>query len=316
MVAASFAGGRVALRRVPGVLGFIPARGGRVKAGTRCEPASGGERIRLDGSAVFIGVVVLESAIIAVGTGFQRFGRAEDARSGVTNERALDFFSSTYQSARGRFIEAARAIGGTVECIPNPHRGPHGGQLFMDVALIGATEATRTLVVSSGTHGVEGFAGSGIQTGLLQEGINSRLPEGVSVLLIHALNPYGMAHLRRFTEDNVDLNRNFRDHSGPHPRNLPYETLAEVIAPQSLSFCSELRSWSRLLWHRLTAGKAASQAAVSGGQYSHPRWSVLWRHVRNLVKHHLSSGDPTLPFARNSCRGSGRSYGSRGVRRC
>jgi len=140
----------------------------------------------------------------------------------------------------------------------------------MDVVLIGATDATRTVVVSSGTHGVEGFAGSGIQTGLLERRIDLRLPDGVSVLMIHAVNPYGMAHLRRFTEDNVDLNRNFRDHSGPHPGNPPYETLAEVIAPQSLSFWAEVRSWSRLLWYRLTAGKAASQAAVSGGQYSHP----------------------------------------------
>jgi hypothetical protein len=188
----------------------------------------------------------------------------------MTNVHAPDCFSSDYQSARERFLEAARAIGGTVESIPNPHRGPDGGQLFMDVARVGATNAARTVVVSSGTHGVEGFAGSGIQTALLQGRIDSRLPAGVSVLMIHAVNPYGMAHLRRFTEDNVDLNRNFRDHSVPHPRNPRYETLAEAIAPQSLSFWAEVRSWSRLLWYRLTAGEAASQAAVSGGQYSHP----------------------------------------------
>ncbi len=188
----------------------------------------------------------------------------------MTNVRPSGFFSSNYQTARERFVEAGRAIGGTVECIPNPHRGRDGCPLSMDVVLVGATDAARTVVVCSGTHGVEGFAGSGIQTGLLQRRIDSCLPEGVSVLMIHAVNPYGMAHLRRFTEDNVDLNRNFRDHSGPYPGNLPYETLAEVIAPHSLSFWSEVRSWSRLLWYQLTAGKAASQAAVSGGQYSHP----------------------------------------------
>jgi len=192
------------------------------------------------------------------------------AGSGVTDVRAPDYFSSSYQTARERFIEAVRSTGGRVECIPNPHRGPDGGQISMDVVLIGAKDAARTVVLSSGTHGVEGFAGSGIQSGLLQGRIDSRLPEGVSVLMIHAINPYGMAHLRRFTEDNVDLNRNFRNHSDFHPSNLPYETLAEVIAPQSLSFWSELHSWSRLLWYRLTAGKAALQAAMSGGQYSHP----------------------------------------------
>jgi hypothetical protein len=220
---------------------------------------------------------------------------AEAFGSEVTNVRTSDWFSTSFRTARERFVEAARAAGGLLECIPNPHCGPDGDQLSMDIALIGSTDAARTLVVSSGTHGVEGFAGSGIQTGLLREGIGSRLPEGVSILMIHAINPYGMAHLRRATEDNVDLNRNFRNHSGPHPVNLPYEALAEVIAPRSLSFWSEVRSWSRLLWYQLTAGRAASQAAVSEGQYSDPRglfyggtfdtWSNTT--VRSVVRRYL-----------------------------
>ena len=166
----------------------------------------------------------------------------------------------------------------------------------MDAVFVGGEDAKRILVVSSGTHGVEGFAGSGIQTGLLQDGIASRLPAGLSLLMIHAINPYGMAHLRRVTEDNVDLNRNFRDHAVPYPRNLSYEKLADVIAPQSLSFWSEVASWSHLLWYRVTAGKAASQAAVSGGQYSHPdglffggtfaTWSN--KTVRSIFRRYLS----------------------------
>jgi predicted deacylase len=212
-------------------------------------------------------------------------------------------FSSGYQAARELFVEAARelfveaarATGARLACIPHPLRGPDGGRLSMDVALIGAADAARTLVVSSATHGVEGFAGSGIQTGLLRDGIGSRLPKGASLIVIHAVNPYGMAHLRRFTEDNVDLNRNFRDHGEPHPGNVPYEALAEAIAPRSLSVRAEVRSWSRLLWYRLVAGSAASQAAVSGGQYSHPdglfyggtfdTWSN--RTVRAVIRHCL-----------------------------
>ena len=34
---------------------------------------------------------------------------------------------------------------------------------------------------------------------------------GVAVVLYHAVNPYGFSHLRRTNEDNVDVNRNFRD---------------------------------------------------------------------------------------------------------
>ena len=198
--------------------------------------------------------------------------------------------------AREKFLTAARGADCDIDSIQNPYPGPNNESLYMDVALVGAEEANRSLVVSSGTHGVEGFAGSGIQTGLMSERISSRLPVGVNLLMIHAINPYGMAHLRRFTEDNVDLNRNFRDHTQPYPRNPSYEKLAAVIAPQSLSFLSEVISWSRLLWYLMTAGKAACKKAVSGGQYSHAdglfyggscdTWSN--QTVRSIFRRYLS----------------------------
>lgn len=34
---------------------------------------------------------------------------------------------------------------------------------------------------------------------------------GIAVLYVHALNPYGFSHIRRVTQENVDLNRNFQD---------------------------------------------------------------------------------------------------------
>ena len=35
------------------------------------------------------------------------------------------------------------------------------------------------------------------------------LQDDMALVVIHALNPYGMANLRRFNGNNVDLNRNF-----------------------------------------------------------------------------------------------------------
>jgi predicted deacylase len=211
--------------------------------------------------------------------------------------REVDYFSQDYQTARKEFLDAAFAAGASVDSVKNPHLGPDSQPLFMDVALIGDADAARTLVLISGTHGVEGFAGSSIQTRLLREGIGSRLPGDVSLLMIHGVNPFGMAHLRRFTEDNVDLNRNFRDHDMPYPDNAPYEYLADVIAPRSLSFLCEVISWSRMLLYRITAGKAALQAAVSCGQYLHPgglfyggtfdTWSNTT--LRTIMRHRLSA---------------------------
>ena len=252
---------------------------------------------------LMVGIVVLSTVALVIvfavwqlGTMTSRACRAPPYPAQVRTSGEGRHFPSKYRLARQRFLDAARAAGGSIKSIQNPHRGPDDGPLFMDVLSLGSEDATATLVVSSGTHGVEGFAGSGIQTRLLRDGIASRLPSDVNILMIHGMNPYGMAHLRRFTEDNVDLNRNFRDHSLPHPDNPVYEVLADVIGPKSISFWSEVASWSRLLWFRVNAGKDEAQAALSKGQYSHPQglfyggtfdtWSNVT--IRSVVSRYLA----------------------------
>lgn len=81
------------------------------------------------------------------------------------------------------------------------------------------------IIHSSGTHGVEGYLGSAVQIRFLHELflqneallMQNREQEKASVdengkvqqiLLIHAVNPFGMRHHRRTNENNVDLNRN------------------------------------------------------------------------------------------------------------
>jgi hypothetical protein len=82
----------------------------------------------------------------------------------------------------------------------------------MDVALCGSPNAERVVVVSSGLHGVEGFFGSAVQLDWLQtRGADWSPPSHTALVLVHALNPFGFAWLRRWNENNVDLNRNFLD---------------------------------------------------------------------------------------------------------
>ena len=58
------------------------------------------------------------------------------------------------------------------------------------------------------------------------------LSEHDAVVLVHVLNPYGMAWLRRFNENNVDLNRNFRD-AGDYVPNplLCWDTVNALLNP-------------------------------------------------------------------------------------
>ncbi len=182
-----------------------------------------------------------------------------------------DYFSNDYGEARSKFLDACGATDIQVESFQNPNAGPKGEPLYTDVANLGPREANAILVLGSGTHGVEGFCGSGIQTGLLGEGLASRLKADQRVVMVHAMNPYGFAHLRRVNEDNVDLNRNFVDHSKPHPGNPNYDALANVIAPKTYWPIAGGVSLARLRFHQIIHGKAALQAAITSGQFAHPQ---------------------------------------------
>ena len=71
------------------------------------------------------------------------------------------------------------------------------------------------LVHISGTHGVEGPAGSAIQLASLNYLSSHPLSHPTTgVLFVHGLNAYGFKHHRRVNENNVDLNRNFLTKEG------------------------------------------------------------------------------------------------------
>ena len=73
-----------------------------------------------------------------------------------------------------------------------------------------AADGGEVVVHLSATHGVEGYAGSAVQIRMLRLWAQdpSRVPKDKHVVIVHAVNPYGMAHFRRWNENNVDLNRN------------------------------------------------------------------------------------------------------------
>jgi len=181
------------------------------------------------------------------------------------------FFSGDYREARSKFREAAASAGARLESYDNAEtKGPASEALITDVARLGPDAAAQVLVTVSGTHGAEGFCGSGVQTGSFLSGIARELPHDTTLLAIHAINPYGFAWTRRVTEDNVDLNRNFVDHTRPLPANEGYIELADAICPVDWSEPAQQRARARLAEFGRSHGAAALQKAITAGQYSHP----------------------------------------------
>ena len=204
----------------------------------------------------------------------------------------LELFSPSYEVARRRFRDAARATGAALE----QHQvdiGEADGDLTIDVATVGDRAPSWAVVVSSGVHGVEGFFGSAIQLAWLTGQTTGEPPPGDgAVVLIHAVNPYGFARIRRTNEHNVDLNRNFLDTADAFT-GAPdgYKRLDPFLNPASPP-CPLEPFRLKALWHIRRHGLPALKDAVAGGQHRFPRGLFFGGHgpasSTRIIRKHLA----------------------------
>lgn len=198
-------------------------------------------------------------------------------------------FSRTYQDARARFRSMANERGATLhswEIVDAVDAQSEG--LTIDAAVFG--HGPNTLVISSGLHGIEGFAGSAIQLQFMDEGI----PPDLRVVLLHSLNPYGMARLRRVNEHNVDLNRNFlADHEAYSGSSEGYRRLDPLLNPQRPIGGLELML-PRTIIQIMRHGFNTLKTAVVGGQYDYPKGLFFGGHALQKGPKTLLRNLPTL----------------------
>ena len=177
--------------------------------------------------------------------------------------RSLDG-SEPYARARAGFLQAAEGRGLRTVSHPIDARSERGEELSIDVAYLGPESPRSVIAVSSGLHGAEGFAGSAIQHQLLDTQLDGlELAPDCGLLLVHALNPYGFAVVRRVNESNVDLNRNFLRHPEGHVSNPGYEELYDAINPETLHSETLCRSENRLAGLFLSMPNARSVARTA-----------------------------------------------------
>lgn len=180
---------------------------------------------------------------------------------------ATTFFSPDYRTARERFRAAAHAAHATLHELMLDATGPRGEALTIDIAWLGDKRARKIVLHSSGLHGVEAFAGSAIQLALLEQ--RPALEADCALILVHVLNPYGMAWLRRTNECNVDLNRNFLG-DGETWSGAPelYRRIDHVLNPPSPPAFDFF--FLQALWLAVRYGFHPLKQAVAQGQYEFP----------------------------------------------
>jgi len=206
-------------------------------------------------------------------------------------------FSGSYAQARKRFLEAAATADLPVTSYAHPLPGRDGEALALDVALAGDAKSEAMLIVSSACHGVEGFCGSGVQVASLHDAqwLARVRASGAAVLYIHALNPHGFSHLRRVTQENVDLNRNFGDYDQPLHVNEAYAELHDVLLPAQ--WPPDEANRQAITAYVQQHGMDRFQAAVTQGQHAFPdglffggtapTWSN--RTLRQVLRRHAGN---------------------------
>lgn len=173
-----------------------------------------------------------------------------------------------YEASRARFRQLAAKAGATLRTYDVPQEASGGLALTTDTAQLGPAHAETMVVVTSGIHGVEGYAGAACLCRFLQAWPGRYAASGIGFLLVHAINPWGFAHDSRVTEEGVDLNRNFVDFPRPAAGPSPYAAFHRMLVDDYRPWPQGLRNWLELLSHGLTARRRrALQGTVTGGQY-------------------------------------------------
>lgn len=145
-----------------------------------------------------------------------------------------EFFPATYEQSRERFVAQLANI---QKRWPATRLQAHKLKQFPDLSIdwmwAEPPRRDKVLVLTTGEHGIEGFAGAAVMKLFIDEFAPRLRAEDTGLLLVHAMNPWGMKHLRKVTSNNVDLNRNFViDGSFDEDLNPDYRRLQDLLTPQ------------------------------------------------------------------------------------
>lgn len=189
----------------------------------------------------------------------------------------MELFVESYEESRERFHQSVEEIQARWPSARlERYRLAGDEDLTIDwIAADSLAAAGKLLVLTTGEHGIEGHVGGAMLRLFLREFLPRLDAQNTGLLLVHAINPWGMKHRRRVNAANVDLNRNFvRDEKDLDPSfNPDYDRLLSFLNPQR-PFRSLLTSNAAfvggLLGRLLLMGGARLRQAALVGQYRYP----------------------------------------------
>ena len=189
-----------------------------------------------------------------------------------------EYFYDSYEDIRAHLKErtdALTASGITVE--HTSYAIDEADDLYIDnIYLPSSGEKTNLIVLTTGVHGMEGYIGSVMLDVFFEEIYPTLNTENTGVLIVANVNPYGMKYMRRYNENNVDLNRNFiMDwESFDLASNKDYPTVQSFLEPEGEiknGFWHEVGFYLSLAKTAIVSGADTVSDALLTGQYESPQ---------------------------------------------
>ena len=152
---------------------------------------------------------------------------------------------------------------------------PESEDLSIDIMRAPATGTPRhLLLVTTGEHGIECFAGSAVLDLFMERIMPALDPDDTALCLVHCINPWGMAHEQRTNATNVDLNRNFiLDWDAVERHNPQYHQLQSLFQPHGPVpgiAKNRLATAGKVMQLALSGKSRLLRQALLVGQYDEP----------------------------------------------
>jgi hypothetical protein len=194
------------------------------------------------------------------------------------------FFNNDYETSREHFRNQLSSI---VKIRPDAYLdttfiGDPKKDNSVDTLVSDASSTRKTLLtITAGEHGIEGFAGSAVLSMFVETILPDLDPETIGLRLVHGVNPWGMRHCRRVTENNVDMNRNYLDNFSQLLNRVDdeYEKHTSLFVPEApiQSLKKQNPFLLTYLLNNFTEKELEDLKNTPGGQYKYPRGGFLWR---------------------------------------
>ena len=195
----------------------------------------------------------------------------------IEEHRYSNYFLTTYDEVRTHLADRVKSLKESGVAVEHTtYAIDESDDLYIDNIYIPATEkCTNLVVLTTGVHGIEGYIGSTMLDVFFNHVYPTLDKTDTGVLIVANVNPYGMKYMRRYNENNVDLNRNFIEDWSTFDlsSNTEYPKVDKFLQPtgeMGNAFWHEAGFYLSLAKEAIFTGAGTISDALLTGQYEYP----------------------------------------------